>query len=147
MRFLKYVFPVLRAEQQLGGAMSYFHTPSVALDCMVMHVRDLPALCLSAWLLLFAIEIPPPDVTFLCVVVEPFRMADKSKPAIRVSLRNFMTNRLLCRKQFVCEVEHPGRGTVHKKELQTKISQMFKIQVLTVIGDKDLTMMAMAYWI
>ena len=110
--------------------MSYFHTPSVALDCMVMHVRDLPALCLSAWLLLFAIEIPPPDVTFLCVVVEPFRMADKSKPAIRVSLRNFMTNRLLCRKQFVCEVEHPGRGTVHKKELQTKISQMFKIQVL-----------------
>mmetsp|Transcript_10121 Transcript_10121/g.17900 ORF Transcript_10121/g.17900 Transcript_10121/m.17900 type:complete len:136 (-) Transcript_10121:794-1201(-) len=55
-------------------------------------------------------------------------MADKSKPAIRVSLRNFMTNRLLCRKQFVCEVEHPGRGTVHKKELQAKIAQMFKIQ-------------------
>nr|QLA09589.1 40S small subunit ribosomal protein eS24 [Euglena gracilis]6ZJ3_SZ Chain SZ, Ribosomal protein eS24 [Euglena gracilis] len=55
-------------------------------------------------------------------------MTDDKKPPFRVSFKNFMTNRLMQRKQFNIEIEHPGRSTVPKKEIQQKISQIFKIQ-------------------
>lgn len=57
------------------------------------------------------------------------KMTDDKKPPFRVSFKNFMTNRLMQRKQFNIEIEHPGRSTVPKKEIQQKISQIFKIQV------------------
>lgn len=50
------------------------------------------------------------------------------KPPFRVSVRNFMTNRLMCRKQFNVEIEHPGRATVSKKDLQKRIARMYKVQ-------------------
>eukprot|EP01010_Urceolus_cornutus_P001385 NODE_1923_length_709_cov_352.912121_g1476_i1.p1 GENE.NODE_1923_length_709_cov_352.912121_g1476_i1~~NODE_1923_length_709_cov_352.912121_g1476_i1.p1 ORF type:complete len:159 (-),score=61.23 NODE_1923_length_709_cov_352.912121_g1476_i1:231-653(-) len=55
----------------------------------------------------------------------------EAKPKIRVRTRCFMTNPLLCRKQFAVEMEHPGIGTVMKKQLRAKLAQMFKVK------DKD----------
>ena len=37
-----------------------------------------------------------------------------------------MTNRLLCRKQMVIDVLHPGKPTVPKKEIRERLSQMYK---------------------
>jgi len=55
-------------------------------------------------------------------------MADSGTAIIRT--RNFLTNRLLQRKQFVVEVIHPGRATVSKDEIREKLSVMYK-------SDKD----------
>jgi len=41
--------------------------------------------------------------------------------------RKFLTNRLLCRKQMVVDVLHPGRATVPKTELREKIARMYKV--------------------
>jgi len=37
-----------------------------------------------------------------------------------------MTNRLLCRRQMVVDVLHPGRATVSKVELREKLARMYK---------------------
>eukprot|EP00992_Anisonema_acinus_P000485 TRINITY_DN10172_c0_g1_i2.p1 TRINITY_DN10172_c0_g1~~TRINITY_DN10172_c0_g1_i2.p1 ORF type:complete len:138 (-),score=29.32 TRINITY_DN10172_c0_g1_i2:103-516(-) len=56
-------------------------------------------------------------------------MSDKkAKPKITLSTRRFMTNRLLCRKQFIVEVGHPGRPCVPRKEIQAKLAQMFRVK-------------------
>eukprot|EP01083_Nonionella_stella_P111864 328491_1 len=51
--------------------------------------------------------------------------SDKKKFTIRT--RNFMSNRLLCRKQMVVEVTHPQRGTVPRKEMQAAVAKMYGI--------------------
>merc|ERR1712168_125785 len=40
--------------------------------------------------------------------------------------RKFLTNRLLCRKQMVVDVLHPGRATVPKTEIREKLAKMYK---------------------
>ncbi|XP_070545479.1 small ribosomal subunit protein eS24-like [Ptychodera flava] len=40
--------------------------------------------------------------------------------------RKFLTNRLLCRKQMVVDVLHPGRATVPKTEIREKLGRMYK---------------------
>ncbi|XP_077999432.1 small ribosomal subunit protein eS24-like [Glandiceps talaboti] len=40
--------------------------------------------------------------------------------------RKFLTNRLLCRKQMVVDVLHPGRATVPKTELREKLAKVYK---------------------
>jgi len=37
-----------------------------------------------------------------------------------------MTNRLLCRRQMVVDVLHPGRATVSKQELREKLARLYK---------------------
>ncbi len=44
-----------------------------------------------------------------------------------IRTRKFMTNRLLCRKQMVCDVLHPGLPSVNKKEIREKLATMYKV--------------------
>jgi len=43
-----------------------------------------------------------------------------------IRTRKFLTNRLLCRKQMIVDVLHPGRATVPKTEVREKIARMYK---------------------
>eukprot|EP01004_Peranema_trichophorum_P010144 NODE_8904_length_635_cov_28.955078_g8279_i0.p1 GENE.NODE_8904_length_635_cov_28.955078_g8279_i0~~NODE_8904_length_635_cov_28.955078_g8279_i0.p1 ORF type:complete len:141 (+),score=25.98 NODE_8904_length_635_cov_28.955078_g8279_i0:171-593(+) len=52
----------------------------------------------------------------------------EKKTKISIRTRRFLTNRLLNRRQFVVEVEHPGKGTVPRKDVQAKIGEMFKVK-------------------
>lgn len=47
-----------------------------------------------------------------------------------------MTNRLLCRKQMVCDVLHPGLPSIPKKEIRDKLAAMYKVtpDVVFVFG-------------
>eukprot|EP00747_Dinoflagellata_sp_TGD_P161558 gnl/TRDRNA2_/TRDRNA2_178128_c0_seq1.p1 gnl/TRDRNA2_/TRDRNA2_178128_c0~~gnl/TRDRNA2_/TRDRNA2_178128_c0_seq1.p1 ORF type:complete len:133 (+),score=43.60 gnl/TRDRNA2_/TRDRNA2_178128_c0_seq1:84-482(+) len=44
-----------------------------------------------------------------------------------IRTRKFKQNPLLGRKQFVCEVIHPGMANVSKKDLATKLGSMYKV--------------------
>jgi ribosomal protein S24E len=53
------------------------------------------------------------------------------KPPFRVSVRNFMTNRLMCRKQFNVEIEHPGRERrVQREKRPCSRGRLGKLHVL-----------------
>ncbi len=39
-----------------------------------------------------------------------------------------MSNRLLCRRQMVVDVLHPGKATVKKTEIREKLAAMYKTQ-------------------
>ena len=43
-----------------------------------------------------------------------------------IRTRKFMTNRLLCRKQMIVDVMHPGRSSVPKTEIREKLAKMYK---------------------
>uniref|UniRef100_U5ETD0 40S ribosomal protein S24 n=1 Tax=Corethrella appendiculata TaxID=1370023 RepID=U5ETD0_9DIPT len=43
-----------------------------------------------------------------------------------IRTRRFMTNRLLFRKQMICDVLHPGLASVSKKEVREKLAAMYK---------------------
>jgi small subunit ribosomal protein S24e len=53
-----------------------------------------------------------------------------------IRTRKFMTNRLLCRKQMVCDVLHPGMPSISKKEIRDKLAAMYKVtpDVIFVFG-------------
>lgn len=53
-----------------------------------------------------------------------------------IRTRKFMTNRLLARKQMVCDVLHPGLSSVSKKEIREKLAAMYKVtpDVVFVFG-------------
>jgi len=53
-------------------------------------------------------------------------MADS---AVTIRTKKFVTNRLLQRKQFVCEVIHPGLAGVSKNDLKEKLSKMYKVRL------------------
>ncbi|RIA91194.1 40S ribosomal protein S24 [Glomus cerebriforme] len=55
-------------------------------------------------------------------------MADSGTATIRT--RQFLTNRLLHRRQFVLDILHPGRANVSKDEIREKLATMYK-------ADKD----------
>ncbi|RWS21202.1 hypothetical protein B4U80_02979, partial [Leptotrombidium deliense] len=42
--------------------------------------------------------------------------------------RKFMTNRLLCRRQMIVDVLHPGRATISKKEIREVLAKKYKTQ-------------------
>ena len=50
-----------------------------------------------------------------------------NKTPVQIRTRKFIRNALLCRRQFVIDVIHPGRANVSKTELQEKVAQMFKV--------------------
>lgn len=60
----------------------------------------------------------------------------KMSSAAVIRTRKFMTNRLLCRKQMVCDVLHPGLSSVNKKEIREKLAGMYKVtpDVVFVFG-------------
>ncbi|XP_053677486.1 40S ribosomal protein S24 [Anopheles nili] len=43
-----------------------------------------------------------------------------------IRTRRYMSNRLLCRKQMICDVLHPGLASVPKKEIRDKLAVMYK---------------------
>merc|ERR1712130_748867 len=45
-----------------------------------------------------------------------------------VRTRKFMTNRLLCRKQMIVDVLHPGRATLPKTEVRDKLDKAKKFE-------------------
>ncbi|XP_055311876.1 40S ribosomal protein S24 [Sitodiplosis mosellana] len=53
-----------------------------------------------------------------------------------IRTRKFMTNRLLARKQMVCDVLHPGLSSVSKKDIREKLATMYKVtpDVVFVFG-------------
>ena len=53
-----------------------------------------------------------------------------------IRTRKFMTNRLLARKQMVCDVLHPGLASVNKKDIREKLAAMYKVtsDVVFVFG-------------
>ncbi|XP_027229509.1 small ribosomal subunit protein eS24 [Penaeus vannamei] len=53
-------------------------------------------------------------------------MGKESEPKATVRTRKFMTNRLLNRKQMVVDVLHPGRSTVPRSEIRSKLARMYK---------------------
>ncbi|KAJ8317855.1 hypothetical protein KUTeg_002946 [Tegillarca granosa] len=49
-----------------------------------------------------------------------------SEGAATIRTRKFMSNRLLCRKQMLVDVLHPGKATVPKAEVREKLARMYK---------------------
>merc|ERR1711963_820706 len=47
--------------------------------------------------------------------------------SVTLRTRNFMSNPLLCRRQFILDVIHPNRANVPKSELQKLVAQMYKV--------------------
>jgi hypothetical protein len=46
-----------------------------------------------------------------------------------IRTRKFMTNRLLCRKQMVVDVLHPGQPSVKKTDIREKLAKMYKVSI------------------
>ncbi|EDS30562.1 40S ribosomal protein S24 [Culex quinquefasciatus] len=44
-----------------------------------------------------------------------------------IRTRRFMTNRLLCRKQMICDLLHPGLASVSKMKIRDKLAAMYKV--------------------
>ncbi|XP_046980806.1 40S ribosomal protein S24 isoform X2 [Schistocerca americana] len=55
-----------------------------------------------------------------------------SEGTATIRTRKFMTNRLLCRKQMVVDVLHPGQPSVKKTDIREKLGKMFKVTPDTV---------------
>lgn len=56
-----------------------------------------------------------------------FNVLLQSESTATIRTRKFMTNRLLCRKQMVCDVLHPGQPSVKKTEIREKLAKMYKV--------------------
>merc|ERR1712168_906605 len=56
----------------------------------------------------------------------PYWKANMTDAVATLRTRKFLTNRLLCRKQMVVDVLHPGRATVLKTEIREKLARMYK---------------------
>jgi small subunit ribosomal protein S24e len=54
-------------------------------------------------------------------------------PSFRILTKKFKNNYLMQRKQFLIVVQHPGYSSVSKKELQKKISEIYKIPDISTI--------------
>ena len=50
-----------------------------------------------------------------------------------IRTRKFKTNPLLGRRQFVCDVIHPGMASASKKDLASKLASMYKVHDLQTI--------------
>merc|ERR1719312_984823 len=45
--------------------------------------------------------------------------------SVTIRTRKYMTNRLLCRRQMVVDVLHPGKATVSKADVREKLAKMY----------------------
>merc|ERR1711963_364260 len=62
-----------------------------------------------------------------------------SEGTATIRTRKFMTNRLLCRKQMVVDVLHPGKPGLSKNQIREKLAKMYKVtpDVCFVFGYKN----------
>ncbi|EJU02051.1 hypothetical protein DACRYDRAFT_22435 [Dacryopinax primogenitus] len=56
-----------------------------------------------------------------------------SDAPVTIRTRQFITNRLLQRKQFVVDILHPSRPNVSKSDLGEKLAQMYKADAGRVV--------------
>ncbi|GFU58673.1 40S ribosomal protein S24 [Nephila pilipes] len=49
-----------------------------------------------------------------------------SESTVTLRTKKFMSNRLLCRKQMIIEVIHPGKSSVAKTEIREKLAKLYK---------------------
>ena len=45
--------------------------------------------------------------------------------SVTIRTRKYMTNRLLCRRQMVVDVLHPGKASVAKTDVREKLAKMY----------------------
>merc|ERR1712000_411407 len=45
--------------------------------------------------------------------------------SVTIRTRKYMTNRLLCRRQMVVDVLHPGKASVSKTDVREKLAKMY----------------------
>merc|ERR1712149_28730 len=64
-------------------------------------------------------------ITKLCIS-NYYSTTTMSEGMVTLRTRKFLTNRLLARRQMVCDVLHPGRATVPKTEVREKLATMYK---------------------
>merc|ERR1711970_386839 len=64
-------------------------------------------------------------ITKLCIS-NHYSTTTMSEGMVTLRTRKFLTNRLLARRQMVCDVLHPGRATVPKTEVREKLATMYK---------------------
>ena len=53
-------------------------------------------------------------------------VAIMSEGAVTIRTRKFLSNCVLCRKQMILDVLHPGRATVSKTEIREKFALIYK---------------------
>merc|ERR1719422_2515027 len=46
--------------------------------------------------------------------------------SVTIRTRKFMANRLLCRRQMIVDVLHPGKSSVAKTEIREKLAKMYR---------------------
>lgn len=46
--------------------------------------------------------------------------------SVTIRTRKYMTNRLLCRRQMIVDVLHPGKASVPKTTIREKLAQVYK---------------------
>ncbi|KAL9700379.1 hypothetical protein quinque_003820 [Culex quinquefasciatus] len=83
---------------------------------------------------------PEEDDLKVCgVLVDMVEITTAKMSTATIRTRRFMTNRLLCRKQMICDVLHPGLASVSKKEIRDKLAAMYKVtpDVVFVFGFKN----------
>lgn len=69
-------------------------------------------------------EVKPATNPFPPFQVTQIKMAGSTAT---VRTRKFKTNRLLGRKQMVCDVIHPEMASVNKKDIRDKLAAMYKV--------------------
>merc|ERR1711872_338859 len=76
------------------------------------------------------------DTCYIITKVFTLIIVNMSEGMVTLRTRKFITNRLLARRQMVCDVLHPGRATVPKTEVRDKLAAMYKTtsDVIFVFG-------------
>ncbi|KAF4524876.1 hypothetical protein B566_EDAN011205, partial [Ephemera danica] len=49
-----------------------------------------------------------------------------------IRTRKVLSNRLLCRKQMVVDVIHPGQASIAKTVIREKLAKMYKVAMDTI---------------
>jgi hypothetical protein len=61
-----------------------------------------------------------------------------SDAPVQIRTRKFIRNPLLCRRQFVIDVIHPGRANVAKAELQEELAKKYKVDATNLVSQSQL---------
>ena len=67
------------------------------------------------------------DITLICFTLISFQFAEDKMidGSVTIRTRKYMLNRLLCRRQMVVDVLHPGKSSVAKTDIREKLAKMY----------------------
>merc|ERR1711872_560515 len=77
------------------------------------------------------------DTCYIITKVFTLIIVNMSEGMVTLRTRKFITNRLLARRQMVCDVLHPGRATVPKTEVRDKLAAMYKTTADVIFDSLD----------